>query len=65
MARILRLQRAIRQIDGVGDPRWSHVAYDSGYYDQAHFNRDFREFTGCTPTQYAARRLPDGGLRGE
>ena len=64
MARILRLQRAIRQIDGVGDPRWSHVAYDSGYYDQAHFNRDFREFTGCTPTQYAARRLPDGGLVG-
>ena len=65
MARILRFQRAIRQIGGVDDPRWSHVAYDSGYYDQAHFNRDFREFTGCTPTEYLSRRLPGGGLVGD
>jgi AraC-like DNA-binding protein len=28
------------------------VAYDGGYFDQAHFIKDFRKFTGFTPQQY-------------
>lgn len=30
----------------------SRVAYDSGYYDQPHFTRTFRSYTGLTPNQY-------------
>jgi AraC-like DNA-binding protein len=37
------------------------VAYDCGYYDQAHLNRDFRDLAGTTPSNYMARRLPAGG----
>lgn len=29
----------------------TEVAYQSGYYDQAHFNRDYKIFTGYTPHQ--------------
>jgi len=32
--------------------RLSDIAYDAGYYDQPHFNRDFKLFTGQTPTDF-------------
>ncbi|RFS23931.1 AraC family transcriptional regulator [Chitinophaga silvatica] len=30
----------------------THLALESGYYDQAHFNKDFKLFTGQTPTDF-------------
>ncbi|MDO4726536.1 MAG: AraC family transcriptional regulator, partial [Porphyromonadaceae bacterium] len=29
----------------------TEIAYRFGYYDQAHFNRDFKEFTNLSPLQ--------------
>jgi len=28
------------------------IAYDAGYFDQSHFIRDFKSFTGLTPSAY-------------
>jgi len=58
-ARLLRfgaVQRAMRD-----DPvRWADLAYEHGYSDQAHLNRDFRELTGTTPARFLTqlRRSP-------
>jgi AraC-like DNA-binding protein len=35
------------------------IAYDCGYFDQSHFIRDFKAFTGTTPSDYA---LDDSSL---
>jgi AraC-like DNA-binding protein len=59
LARILRFQHAIRLIDG--GRGWAEIAQACGYYDQAHMVRDFRQFAGGAPGDFARRRLPDGG----
>jgi AraC-like DNA-binding protein len=60
-ARILRFQRAAALLERPGGPSLCEVAVECGYFDQAHLNRDFRAFAGCTPIELMARRLPDGG----
>lgn len=52
----LRVSRFIRSLDYLKKyPLISltQIAYQSGYYDQAHFNRDYKSFTGHTPGQVA------------
>jgi AraC-like DNA-binding protein len=57
LARIARFQRAIRILGHEAGPaRGIRTAHASGYADQAHFIRDFREFAGCAPTEHLVAR---------
>lgn len=49
LARVLRFRHAWRMAHSAAALNWSAIALDAGYCDQAHFIRDFREFTRETP----------------
>ncbi len=51
LAQVLRFRRALRSIASA-DPNWTDVALSCGYFDQSHLIRDFRKFTGLTPSAY-------------
>jgi AraC-like DNA-binding protein len=60
VARIYRFARLIVSVDALRPVDWSALAHTAGYFDQAHFIREFKDFTGHTPTGYLAlrRRFP-------
>lgn len=54
--RIARMNRLLQAVDPTRPVRWDRLAHAAYYYDQAHFNRDFRAFAGVTPTSYLDQR---------
>jgi AraC-like DNA-binding protein len=59
--RIIRFNRVIDRLGASAPVDLADLAVDHGYYDQAHLNRDFRQFAGCSPTAYfdPARPYPE------
>ena len=60
VARIYRFARLIVSVDALRPVDWSELAQTAGYFDHAHFSREFKSFTSHTPTEYLAlrRRFP-------
>ncbi|MBI1256471.1 MAG: helix-turn-helix domain-containing protein [Chloroflexi bacterium] len=56
LARIYRFNHILHRIDPTQPIDWSQVAYQSSYYDQSHFNKDFETFTGHNPTNFLQLR---------
>ncbi|MBB5871727.1 AraC-like DNA-binding protein [Allocatelliglobosispora scoriae] len=52
LARTHRFAATVFAIDPAGPIDWGGLAGGAGYFDQAHFGHEFREFTGLTPTRY-------------
>lgn len=51
-ARIARVRRVLAKARVATAVDWTALAFDAGYYDQAHLAAEVRELTGRTPTEW-------------
>lgn len=61
-ARIVRFRSLLSTVWATGPRDWAGLAADAGYADQPHLVREFRSFTGLSPTAYFAARGQDVGF---
>jgi len=56
-SKINRFQNSLRLVTKK-EISLTSIAYDCGYFDQSHFIREFKSFTGFTPSAYALENSP-------
>ena len=54
--RVRRFQKVLRLVYQARQIEWADVATACGYFDQSHFIRDFRAFSGFNPSTYLTHR---------
>jgi AraC-like DNA-binding protein len=54
LGKVIRLQTALKLLLNRKTGTFTQIAYESEYYDQNHFIKDFKEFTGTTPKDFLA-----------
>jgi AraC-like DNA-binding protein len=54
--RVRRFQDVLAYVEGQRRVAWAVVAQACGYFDQAHFIRDFRSFSGLNPSAFLSVR---------
>ncbi len=52
LGKVIRLQTALKMLLNKKAESLTDIAYESEYYDQAHFIKDFKEFTGTSPKEF-------------
>ncbi|GGZ26288.1 hypothetical protein GCM10007049_18700 [Echinicola pacifica] len=52
LGKVIRLQTALKMLLNKQEENLTDIAYESEYFDQAHFIKDFREFTGINPKEF-------------
>jgi len=62
LGRVLRFARAVDVLKGGRAFRFADLAAECGYYDQAHFTRDVRQFAGISPRELVRSASPAGGF---
>jgi AraC-like DNA-binding protein len=56
-ARINRFQSALENIRQTRSNKLTDIAYQSDYFDQSHFIRDFKEFAGTSPKHFKLKAI--------
>ncbi|MBL7882399.1 MAG: AraC family transcriptional regulator [Chryseobacterium gambrini] len=62
LSRTIRLQAALKMLLNDQFSNLVELAYENEYYDQAHFIKDFKEFTGSTPKEFYGTHLKMSSL---
>lgn len=56
LAKVIRLQSALKILLNEETESLTNIAYQSEYYDQSHFIKDFKEFTGISPKEFLGNK---------
>lgn len=56
LSRIYKFQKAIQLLENRQSIKWTDLSYECGYYDQAHFIKEFQAFSGINPSSYFDQR---------
>lgn len=59
LARIVRMRQLLTELDVLRPIDWAELAVGGGWYDQAHLIRDFKHYTGSTPSRYVRAQLEE------
>jgi len=57
LAKTIRIQTTLKALLNEEHTRLTDLAYENEYFDQAHFIKDFKEFTGLTPKEFYGEDL--------
>ena len=52
LSKTIRIQATLKTLLNNENQSLTDLAYENEYYDQAHFIKDFKEFTGLTPKEF-------------
>ncbi len=55
--RLARMHACLRALRGQPAPRWTHVALDTGFYDQSHLVNEFQALCGLSPRLFLERAI--------
>lgn len=59
-SRIARFSKAYRMFEANQQLTWTQISHSCGYFDQMHFIKDFKEFTGATPSLISSKLASTG-----
>lgn len=52
LGKVIRLQASLQMLANQKNETLTEIAYENHFFDQAHFIKDFKQFTGETPEQF-------------
>lgn len=52
---IIRFQDVLSKMTAEERVNWLDISFDSGFFDQAHFNKEFKKLSTMSPTQYQSK----------
>ncbi|QBJ84977.1 AraC family transcriptional regulator [Chryseobacterium gleum] len=62
LSRMIRFQTTLKMLLNDQYSNLAELAYENEYYDQAHFIKEFKEFTGSTPKEFYGSHLKMSSL---
>jgi AraC-like DNA-binding protein len=63
--KINRIYQVLKEIGNTDPISWAQLAYKFGFYDQSHLIRNFKRYTGLTPTDYLKQQAFPKSLAAE